>query len=277
MILGKIFKTKRPFVGMVHFPPLLGYGDFPGLKTCFQKSLKDAKTLEKAGVDGIIFENNYDIPHKEFVGPETTASMTFLVSEISKEIKIPFGINVLWNDFKASLSIAKITGASFVRIPVFVDDVETQYGKIFARPKEILNFRKKIEAEEIALFVDVQVKHAKMLKERDIEESVKEAIKYKADAIIVTGEWTGKAPSLEKLKRAKIAAKEKVPVLIGSGINLKNLEKLLPFADGVIVGTALKEGKISKKLVNLKPWQARISFEKTKKLVDKFRELKSQE
>ena len=212
MRLKNIFSTKNLIVGMVHFPPLLGYKDFPGLDVCFKKSLEDAKTLKRGGVDAIMFENNYDIPHQEFVGPETVAIMTFLVQKISKEISLPFGINVLWNDYKAALSIAKVTGASFIRVPVFVDSVKTQYGKIFAQPEKILSFREKIKASKVALFTDIHVKHAKLIEPKTISKSAKEAVKKGSDALIVTGKWTGDAPNISDLQEVRKAVGKDFPI-----------------------------------------------------------------
>ena len=278
MNLKSLFKTKNSIIGMVHFPPLFGYKDFPGLKICLQKSLRDAETLEKGGVDAIMFENNYDIPHYEFVSQETVAIMTFLIQKISEKIKIPFGINVLWNDYKAALSIAKVCGGKFVRIPVFVDSVETNYGKIFANPKEVLALRKKIGAENVALFTDIHVKHAKMLEQKSISESAKEAIKNGSDAIIITGKWTGDAPNISDLKEAREAVGKDFPILIGSGATKNNIGTLLKYADGVIVGTALKTGQIEEREVNLKPWKAQISLIKTKEFVRKIKKrLKNEE
>jgi len=267
MRLKNIFSTKNLIVGMVHFPPLLGYKDFSGLDVCFKKSLEDAKTLERGGVDAIMFENNYDIPHQEFVGLETVAIMTFLVQKISKEISLPFGINVLWNDYKAALSIAKVTGASFIRVPVFVDSVKTQYGKIFAQPEKILSFREKIKASKVALFTDIHVKHAKLIEPKTISKSAKEAVKKGSDALIVTGKWTGDAPNISDLQEVRKAVGKDFPILIGSGATKDNIATLLKYADGVIVGTALKTGKIRAKEVNLKPWQERISLKKTREFV----------
>ena len=118
MNFRKIFRTNNPIIGMVHFPPLIGYKDFPGLDICLKKSSSDAKILEKGGVDAVMFENNYDIPHQEFVEPDTVKMITFLIKKISKKINIPFGINILWNDYKSALKIAKVTGGSFIRVPV---------------------------------------------------------------------------------------------------------------------------------------------------------------
>lgn len=251
--------------------PLPGYQGFSTIDNVLNSALQDLISLEQGGVDGIIVENNYDIPHKKKVGTETVAAMTFLTLELSKRTKLPLGVSVLWNDYEAAFSIAKVCRAKFIRIPAFVDDVITDYGRMNAVANESLKYRKKIKADDIAIFADVQVKHSEMVdKNKSLETSIKQAKKYKADAIIITGKWTGDAPNLSKLKKAKKSAEE-LPILIGSGTTKRNITELKKICDGVIIGTALKEGQIQKGETNLKKYSQRISAKKTQEFVAAFR------
>jgi hypothetical protein len=268
--ISKIFdkKNKKIIIGVIHFPPLLGYREFPGFEVCLDNAIEDLQAFEKGGVDAVIIENNYDIPHKIKVGPETVAAMTFLGKEIAQNTKLPFGVSVLWNDFEAALAIAKVIGAKFIRVPAFVDRVKTDYGIAEGNAKEVLVFRKKISAENIALFTDIQVKHAKLLKKRPIEESALEAIKLGSDGLIITGKWTGQAPEIEKLEAVRKAVGD-FPIFVGSGADKDNIENLFKFVNGAIVSTSLKEGSVVCGEVNVKSWQQRISIEKVKELVKK--------
>ncbi|MBT7402736.1 BtpA/SgcQ family protein, partial [Candidatus Woesearchaeota archaeon] len=225
-MLNKIFKTDKPIIGSLHFTPLLGYPNFKNIKKVLDAAIKDLEAFEKGGVNGIIVENNYDVPHKIEVGPETVACMSYLTSEIMKRTKLPVGVSVLWNDYKAALSIARVCGAKFIRVPAFVDSVKTAYGTVIAEPKKVIEYRKKIGAENVLLFTDVQVKHAEMLEERPLSESIIEAIVNKSDAIIITGKWTGDAPNIEELKIARDTAKD-FPIFIGSGACKENIKYLL--------------------------------------------------
>lgn len=274
--IKQIFKKENNIIiGMVHFPPLLGYKDFPGMDVCLEKSLGDAETLKQGGVDAIMVENNYDIPHKVFITQETKEIITSLTKEIVKAVSMPIGINVLWNDYKAGLSVAKECGCKFVRVPVFVDSVKTECGEIIAEPKKVLSFREEINASEIALFTDIQVKHAHKLKEKTIAQSAKEAVENDSDGIIITGKWTGDIPSVTDLKEARETVGKIFPLLVGSGATKDNLSILLKYANAIIVGTSLKTGGVhpKEKEVNLKPWQERISLEKTKEFMAAIREL----
>lgn len=265
--LDKIFKKdKNIIIGAIHFPPLFGYKDFPGLDIALKITLKDLKSFEDGGADGIIIENNYDVPHKIFVDKETVEMMTHLGREIKKVSKIPIGVSVLWNDYKAALFIAKEIGAQFIRIPVFIDKVKTNYGEVFGDPKDVFDYRKKIRAENIALFTDIHVKHAELLEKKTIQESATEAIESGSDALIITGKWTGQAPILDDLIAVRNTVKD-FPILIGSGIDKKNIKKLFKYVNGAIVSTSLKEGGIVDDGANVKSWKQRIDKNKVQDLV----------
>ncbi len=275
--LQNLFGKSKYLIGALHFPPLPGFAGFTSIEEILSFSLNNAKVLEEAGFDGIIVENNYDLPHQIKVGPETVAAMTYLTQKIMEEIKIPIGISVLWNSYRTGLSIAKVVGAKFIRVPVFIDQVETSYGVIEGDAKDVLEFRRKIEAEDVLLLTDVQVKHSTLLNVRPIAEAATEAVKEESDGIIVTGKWTGDAPNLEKLADTRQAVGKDFPVIVGSGATKENIQKLLQFSDGVIVGTALKQGEVQTKeqQTNLLPAQAPIDLEKAVEFVQAFGQKKN--
>lgn len=263
-VLNKIFsKDKNIIIGAIHFAPLFGYKYFPGYEAVLKNALEDLEAFEDGGADGVIIENNYDIPHKIVADKEIVELMTRLGKEIKEKTKIPLGVSVLWNDYKSALLIAKNIGAKFIRVPVFVDNVRTSYGDIFAEPEAVINFRKEIGAEDIAIFTDIHVKHAELLENKSIDESALTAIKFGSDAIIITGKWTGDAPNVKELEGARKAVKD-FPILIGSGANATNIKELFKYADGVIVSTSLKEGESQEDEVNVKGWQQRIDRVKVK-------------
>ena len=263
--LHAIFNMDKPIIGALHFMPLLGIDGFESLDVILENAVKDARALEEGGIDGIIFENNYDLPHKIDVGPETVASMTYLCNELRKEISVPHGISVLWNDYKAALSIANVTKGKFVRVPVFVDSVKTDFGTILAKPDEVTGYRSKLGMDKIGIFTDIQVKHATMLQDRPIAESAIDAQKHGSDVLILTGKWTGDAPDIAKLMEARKASD--MDIIVGSGFDASNAASILEYLDGAIVSTSLKEGAVVIGERNVKPAQARISAQKVSALM----------
>ncbi len=264
--LQKIFKKKKNIIiGVIHFPPLLGYKKFPGFKIAFKNAIADLKAFKKGEVDGIFIENNYDIPHQPMVGPEIISSLTYLGLKIKEATKLPLGISVLWNDYQAALAIAKTLNLQFIRIPVFVDKIQTDCGIIQGRPKEVLAYQKKIKGENVALFTDIHVKHSKLLSKYNIIQSAKMAIKNNSDAIIITGNWTGDAPTKTDLKRVRQAIGD-FPILIGSGGNKNNIHNIFKYANGAIISTSLKKGIGKEDEINVKGYEQRIDVKKVKNL-----------
>ena len=264
---------KKLVIGVIHFAPLLGYNGYTSKEYILNNALKDLDSFEKGGVDGVIIENNYDLPHKIFVGPETVAMMTYLGEKIREKTNLILGVSVLFNDYRAALAIAKVIGADFVRVPVFVDDVKTDFGVIRGNPLEVIKYREAIKAEEIKIYTDIQVKHAELLDKKSLKVSAIQAIKSNSDGLIVTGKWTGIPPSINEIKEVKSVARN-VPVFVGSGVDYNNVDALLKYADGVIVSTSLKTGTKNFSHRNVKPFTERIDANKVKRLIEKVRGLK---
>jgi hypothetical protein len=251
MDFNSIFKATKPIIGMVHLEYLDGE-NFKGVDFVVKKALNDVVALEKGGIDGILIENWKEESLGEFVSKETAKNFTAAVIKLSKKIKIPFGINVLNNDYKVAFSVAKLTNASFVEMDVFVDKVRSDFQNnenaiknpfvINPKPKEIWKYAKSVGAENIPLFVFIQPKHYIILeKNKTIKLSAKQAIENGASAVLVT-KATGFAPTANLIKQVKKVANN-IPVGIGSGFSIKNAKDFLPIVDFVIVGTSIKENE----------------------------------
>jgi membrane complex biogenesis BtpA family protein len=235
------FPVSKPVIGVIHLPPLLGYPEFTTTEATLALALKDLHSLQRGGVDGVIVENEYDHPHQFTVGPEIVASFTWIIHKVMAQATVPVGLEVLLNDWQASLAIAKACGAAFVRLDFFVDKVKVRDRVIEPNPAEISAYRQKIKAEHVALLTDIQVKYSELLEEKSLAVSARQAVTAGADAIIVTGRATGDMPALTDLQEAREAVGD-FPVLVGSGATPANAARLFQYADGAIVGTALKSG-----------------------------------
>lgn len=269
--IKSIFKVNKPVIGMLHIDDLLGAPNFKSIDYLVSRAKKDIKALQDGGVDGILIENWKEDSIGEFVSPETAISFTTVVSKIAGDIKIPFGFNVLNNDYKVALTLAKLYKADFVEFDVFVDHVKSDFKyspisskhpfEVNVNPKNIHDYAKKIGASDIPMFVFVQPKHYLMLeKNKSIETSTKQAQKNGAAAALVTKE-TGTAPTLDLITRAKKAAS--IPVGIGSGLSIENVEEYLAVADFGVIGTALKKGNITDNPVD--PKKVKTLMQKVKK------------
>ncbi len=226
-------------IGMVHLKTLPGYPQHTSIEEVMLLAVAEAKTLEEGGVDAILVENSFDDPHQKYVAPEIIAAFTRIADAIRKAVNVPIGICVLWNDYKASLAIAKVVGGSFVRVPIFTEAVVTASGIIEGSPYDVISYRQKIRAGNIKIMADIQVKHAAPIAPRPIEESAREATAFGADEIIVTGRYTGDCPAIDDLQKVRAACPSAM-LVIGSGTDDTNYKELALYADKAIVGTYFK-------------------------------------
>lgn len=266
--IEQLFGAKHPIIGGVHFSPLPGYKEFDSLERVYDQALYDTKALERGGAHGVIFENNYDIPHKiTDVGEQTEQAMIQLIKQLKQNTSLPIGISVLFNDYKTALRIAKEVGASFIRVPVFVDHVKTSYGEVIGNPEDVIAYRREIGADNVLLFTDIHVKHSEILNSETIQQSARNAVTAGSDGLIITGKWTGDAPDIGELKRVRKVVGD-FPIILGSGVSGENISSLFQTADGAIVSTSLKEGNEKEGEVNVKGYEQRISEERVKNLTE---------
>lgn len=232
-------------IGMIHLPGLLGKADYPGFDKLLDATKRDLEALQEGEIDAIMLENDNDKPYSVFIDTPEAISMAILMERVKSYISIPFGYTLLLNDWKAALSLAVLTDASFIRLDTFVDKVQRVDDEIIIDPdtNAINEFKKKVSAEKVEIYTDVHVKHTKMLDEtKTIEQSIDDAIKHESDGIVISGNWTGDEPNLEELKKSYTHINNRVATIVGSGFSEKNAEQLMKYSDKVIVGSSIKTG-----------------------------------
>lgn len=214
------------------------------------QALEDLDIYKKSGVDSILLENDHDLP---YIQPPLDEKAIVLMTEISKEARKrftgPIGIQMLEAANITSLEIAAEADLDYIRVEAFVFAHVGGSGIINGSAGKILRRRKELKAEHIKVFADVKKKHGShsLTIDLGIKDEIMQAEFFLADGVIVTSQFTGLHPDKNDLIKAKGATK--LPVLIGSGMNVNNITDYLPLADGFIVGSYFrKDGKFLEKL-----------------------------
>ncbi|GMQ92933.1 MAG: BtpA/SgcQ family protein [Acidimicrobiia bacterium] len=238
-------------VGMIHLAPLPGSADFDGdFDAVITAATSDAELLAEAGFDGIMIENFRDAPFFASDVPKVTiASVTTAVHAVYEASRLPIGVNVLRNDGLGALSVAAATPASFVRINVLSGTMFTDQGPIVGQAAEVARLRSQI-CPEVSIMADVYVKHATPPAGLSLTDATKDLVERAgADAVIVSGSGTGSPVDLEQL--TVVAGITHLPVYLGSGATVDNVEAMFGIADGAIVGTSIKVDGVSTNPVDL--------------------------
>src|SRR6202142_2802876 len=238
--LAQRFGTTKPVIAMVHFPALPGrprHDQAGGRAHLLDVVGRDLETLQDAGVDAVLFCNEADIPYQLTVGPEIPAAMAAVIGELHPSIRVPFGVNILW-DAKASVALARATGASFIR-EVLTGVYESDLGLIAPSIGDLAGYRTAIGADDVAFFDNISPEFSSAIGTRGIADRARGAAFLGVDAILISGPAAGVPFAMSDLVTAKDAVPG-TPVFANTGVSAERLEEILGVADGVIVGTSLK-------------------------------------
>jgi uncharacterized protein len=257
--LKRIFGTAKPLIAMCHLRGLPGrprHDAQAGMAGIYSALRDDVLALQEAGVDGLLFCNEHDLPYSIGVGVEAAAAQSAVIGRLHGELTVPFGVDLLW-DPKSALAVARATGAAFVR-EVFTGVFDTDMGLLAPDFGELAAYRHAIGGDDIAIFTNVTPEFSRSVSGRSVAERARGATFLGADALLVSGPQAGTPVNLTELREAKESAGD-VPVLANTGVTDQNAADILATADGVIVGTHLK--------VNGSTWNA-VDPQRARKLAD---------
>jgi len=234
----------RPLIGMIHV------GATPGSPRAdatpaelAARAADEARVLLDAGFDAAIIENMHDRPYVLDPGPEVVACLTRTgVAVHDAAPSLPIGVQILSGDGRGALAVAHAVGATFIRVENFVFAHVADEGlRPTAAAGDLLRHRRRIGADGVAVLADIKKKHASHAITADLPlaEACRAAEFFLADGLVITGVATG-APT-EPAHLAEARASTALPILVGSGATADSLPALLEHADGVIIGSALKQ------------------------------------
>lgn len=237
------FTFAKTVIAMIHVPALPGtpQNKFSVEEIC-HRCQEEAKLYREAQVDAIAIENMHDIPYlKKKVGSEIVASMTMVARAVKEEFSGPVGIQILAAANQEALAVALAADLDFIRAEGFVFGHLADEGYIDSCAGELLRYRKQIGAEKVQIFTDIKKKHSSHSISSDlgIVETAQAADFFLSDGLIITGGHTGSAPDAKEISQVRSAIS--LPVILGSGITVDNLEEFFSLADAFIVGSFFKE------------------------------------
>ena len=237
-----IMKNSKLIIGMIHLPPLPGtahYDKSKGMNHILDVAHQDMTALQDNGIDSFMFGNEGDRPYILKASNETLSAMAFVIGQLKKEIKIPFGVNYLW-DPVATVSLANASDADFAR-EVFTGVYDSDMGLWEPKAAEALKLRSDLGNNKLKLLFNINAEFAAPLGERSIAQKAKSAVfSSTADGICVSGPITGEDVDESNLEQAKKALNNSVPLFANTGVKLSTLDSILKIADGCVVGTSLK-------------------------------------
>ena len=210
------FKTK-PIIAMLH---LKGNSD----EEIMERMIKETEIYYKNGVDAVLVENYFgDVEN-------CIQALSYLHKNMPDKY---YGVNIL-GDYRKAFELAAKYNADFIQIDSVCGHLESEKDSVYA--KELIELMKDRSFQVLG---GLRFKYQPIRSGRTLEEDA-EFAKMRCDAVVTTGEGTGKDCPTEKLSEFRTVL-EDFPLIVGAGVTADNVCEKLQFADGVIIGSWLKD------------------------------------
>ena len=264
--IKQLFSVEKPIIAMCHLQALPGdpgYDSSKGIPWVIERARLDLLAIQDGGADAVMFSNEFSLPYLTKVDTVTVACMADIIGELKPEIRIPYGVNVLW-DPAASLDLAVATGASFVR-EIFTGVYASDLGLWNTNAGEVIRHQHAIGAQHVRLLFNIVPEAAAYLGGRQVADIARSTVfNARPDALCVSGLTAGAETNVQTLELVKKAVPN-TPVFANTGVRVDNVTQQLAVADGAVIGTAFKaEGNT---------WNA-IELARVKALMTKVREFR---
>ncbi len=237
----EIFQVDKPVIAMCHLKPLPGdpnYDAAKGMAYVVEMARRDLRALQNGGVDGVMFSNEFSLPYLTQVEPVTVAAMGRVIGELMPEIRVPYGVDVLWDPCK-TFDLAAAVDAKFVR-EIFTGVYASDFGIWNTNYGETVRHKHSVSAGHVRALFNIVPEAAKYLADRDIESIARSTVfNNNPDALCVSGLTAGAPTDTQVLKRVKAVVPDTV-VFVNTGVNIDNVEEQLNIADGCVIGTFFK-------------------------------------
>ncbi len=265
--MPNFLRNSKAIIGMIHVDPLPGTPkNRHPMPQIIGKARAEALLYKEAGIDMLAIENMHDVPYlNRKAGPEITAAMAVIGYEVKRATGLRCGLQILAGANIQALGAAVSAGLDFIRAEGFVFAHVADEGIITSDAAEILRYRKQIGAEDVLVLTDIKKKHSAhaITGDVDIVETAHAAEFFLSDGVIVTGPATGLEADLGELRRVQAAVD--IPVLVGSGVTLDNVDAYLELADALIIGSYFKyDGR----------WENGVEVEKVRRFMAKVEQLR---
>lgn len=214
----ELFGSRKPVMAMLH---LKGNPE----EDMLRRAKEEALCYLENGVEALLVEN--------YFGSALDCEMVLAWLQ-EEHPQVIYGVNIL-SDYAKAFEMAERYNARFIQI----DSVSGHLN-----PKDDLAFAAALNEyrshSHAAVLGGVRFKYQPVNSGRTLREDLLMGSE-RCDAIVVTGEGTGKVTPIEKVLQFREILGD-FPLVMGAGVTPATLRETLTHCDGAIVGSYFKEG-----------------------------------
>lgn len=241
--LSDVIHTEKAAIGVVHFKafpsdPL--YDSTAGMEGIVEAARRDLIALQNGGIDAVLFSNEFSFPYEPEPSMEVIAGMAYVIGALKKDIRVPYGANVISNTH-ASIALNAAIGGVLMR-GTFAGAFSGNSGIINAHPGEYLRHRHQLGLDERLKMVHYVIpESASEIGGRDKHAIVNsELFGNLPDAIGICGANAGKKIDLEFMREIRAQSPDTV-LFATTGVNIDTIEEIYDVADAAFIATHFKK------------------------------------
>ncbi|MDG4829592.1 BtpA/SgcQ family protein [Solwaraspora sp. WMMD1047] len=252
--------------GLVHLPPLPGTPFHKGdsVRQLTEQAFRSVAALVAGGADGVLLQTSDGVhPAADSADEARVAAMALLTGSVVERVPDTFsvGVQIMRNAVSASLAVAKIAGARFIRASALVGVTASAQGWVQPDAYAIMTNRKRLDAWDVEILADVETVHFSWYgSTAGTDEVARRAIVAGADAVCVGVPDTDRTRATLELVRERAPD---IPVVLAGHCTDENAPRLLPLVDRAFVSRAFTD----------RSWYGEMSAERVRSFVDRARSL----
>ncbi|MEF9961067.1 MAG: BtpA/SgcQ family protein [Erysipelotrichaceae bacterium] len=251
--LNEMFRCDKVVIGLLHLDELPGdpfFDEKTSMKDIIKHAAEDLNALQKGGVDAILITNEFSLPYQRKVSQVTTNAMALVVGALLKDIKVPFGVEAIY-DGDATIELCAACNAQFTRC-LFTGAWAGDFGLIDRDIAHTIRLKHSLRQDDLKLLYFVNSEDEVYVNNRTLGEITKSLNNNcHPDAFVVAGSNAGKGPAMESILEVKEQANH-TPVFCGTGCKIDNVEAIFDECDGAFVGTTFKKDGKSRERIDEK-------------------------
>lgn len=210
--------TKKPIIAMLH---LMGNSR----DDIHERMVRETNIYFDNGVDAVMVENYFG------GAGDCEEALRWLARSFPDR---QYGVNIL-GDYKLAFRMAREYGAKFVQIDSVCGHLPPKQDKEYAE-----ELAANSDGRTFDILGGLRFKYQPVLSGRSLEEDARLAA-MRCEAVVTTGSGTGEDSPTEKLIEFKRVLGA-TPLIVGAGVTADTVAEKLQYADGVIIGSWLKDG-----------------------------------
>ncbi len=266
--LSDVIGTEKAAIGVVHFKafpsdPL--YDAEGGIQAIVDAARKDLIAMQNGGVDAILFSNEFSFPYEPNPSMEVVAGMAYVIGELKKDIKVPFGCNVISNTHD-SIALNAAVGGCLMR-GTFAGAWSGNMGLVNARPGEFLRHRHQLGLDKKLKMVHyISPESSSEIGGLDKHTIANSSLfSNLPDALGICGASAGKSIDLPFMRELR-EARPDVVLFATTGVKYETIEDIYSVADAAFIATTFKvdgvfenevdEARVKRFMDKLKEWRA---------------------